>query len=240
MMRRREFITFLGGAAAWPLVAQAQQTSMPVIGFLGSAYPDARRELMAGFYQGLAEAGYVKGRNVAIEYRWAKGQNDQLPVMAVELVRRGVAVLVAIDGTAAALAAKAATSTIPSLFIVGADPVELGLVASLARPGGNMTGVGALTVATVAKRLQILHEVTPGTAEIAFLRNPSNPHYSTLETSELQSAAPLLGLRLLLLDASSPREIDEAFASLIVQRAGALLPRGCCLRRTHELRRQQS
>jgi putative ABC transport system substrate-binding protein len=222
-MRRRDFITLLTGTvAAWPLAAHAQH-QQPLIGLLSPASPDARRELMASFYQGLAEAGYIEGSNVAIQYRWANGQNDQLPAMAADLVQRGVNVLVAIDGTAAAVAAKAATPTIPILFIVGADPVELGLVASLGRPSSNMTGVAALAVATVAKRLQILHEVAPEAAEIAFLRNPSNPHYSTLETSELQSAAPLLGLRLLLLNASSPREIDEAFATLIAQRAGALL-----------------
>jgi putative ABC transport system substrate-binding protein len=222
-MRRREFIAVLGGAAVWPLTARAQQPAIPVVGFLGAASPDARREYMAGFYQGLAEAGYVEGRNVTIEYHWAKGQNDQLPVMAADLVRQGVAVLVAIDGTAVALAAKAATSTVPALFIVGADPVALGLVASLGRPGGNMTGVGALAVATVAKRLQLLHEVVPEAADIAFLRNPTNPHFSTLETSELQAGAALLGLRLLLLDASNTREIDEAFAHLVAQRAGAFL-----------------
>jgi putative ABC transport system substrate-binding protein len=223
-LRRREFITLLGGAvAAWPLAARAQQAGIPVVGFLSPAPPDTRHEWMTGFYQGLAEAGYVEGRNVAIEYRWATGQNDQLPVMAADLVRRRVAVLVAIDGTAAALAAKAATSTIPTLFIVGADPVALGLVASLARPGGNMTGVGSLAVATVAKRLQLLHEVVPEPAEIAFLRNPTNPLYSALETSELQAAAALLRLRLLLLNASNAREIDEAFAHLAVRRSGALL-----------------
>jgi putative ABC transport system substrate-binding protein len=220
---RREFITLLGGMAAWPLAARAQQATMPVIGLLSPATAESRREWMVGFYQGLAEAGYVEGRNVAIEYRWTKDQNDQLPLMAADLVRRGVAVLVAIDGTAVALAAKAATQTIPTLFIVGADPVELGLVASLARPGGNMTGVGGLTVATVAKRLQLLHEAVPGATEIAFLRNPANPYYSTLETSELQAAAALLGLHLLLLNASSPRDFDETFASIAAQHAGALL-----------------
>jgi putative ABC transport system substrate-binding protein len=223
-LKRREFITLLGGAAAaWPLAARAQQPAMPVIGFLNPASADARRDLIAAFHQGLAEAGYVQGRNVAIEYRWAEGQNDRLPVMAADLVQRRVAVIVGADGTAAAVAAKAATPTIPIVFMVGADPAELGFVASLARPDGNMTGVGALAVGTVAKRLQLLHELVPAAAEIAFLRNPTNPYFSALETRELQAAAAVLGVRLLLLDASSLREIEAAFTKLVTQRAGAFL-----------------
>ena len=196
---------------------------MPVIGFLSPTSPNSRAELIAAFHQGLAEVGYVEGRNVAIEYRWAKDQNEQLPFMAADLVQRRVSVIVAIDGTAAALAAKAATSTIPIVFIVGADPVELGLVASLGRPGGNITGVGALAVGTAAKRLQLLHELVPAAAGIAFLRNPTNPYFSALETRELQAAATVLGVRLLLLNASSPHEIEVAFANLVAQRAGAFL-----------------
>jgi putative ABC transport system substrate-binding protein len=160
---------------------------------------------------------------VAIEYRWAQRQNDRLPVMAIELVSHRVAVIVAIDGTAAALAAKAATSTIPIVFLVGADPVELGLVASLGRPGGNMTGVGALAVGTVAKRLQVLHELAPTAAQIAFLRNPTNPYFSALETKELQVAAAVLGVRLVVLDASDPPEIEAAFESFVARRADAFL-----------------
>jgi ABC-type uncharacterized transport system substrate-binding protein len=223
-MKRREFITLLvGAAAAWPFAARAQQPAMPVIGFLNPTSPETRRELIAAFHQGLAESGYVEGQNLAIEYRWAKGQNDRLPAMAADLVQQRVAVIVAVDGTATALAAKAATSTIPIVFIVGADPVELGLVASLARPGGNMTGVGALSLGTAAKRLQLLHELVPAAADIAFLRNPTNPYYAALETTELQAAADVLGLRLLLLNASSPGEIEVAFANLVAQRAGAFL-----------------
>jgi ABC-type uncharacterized transport system substrate-binding protein len=223
-VKRREFITLVGGAAAaWPLAARAQQAAMPVIGFLNPASLDNRRELIAAFHQGLAEAGYIEGRNVAIEYRWADGQSDRLPALAADLVQHRVAVLVAADGTAAAVAAKATTPTIPIVFMVGADPVELGLVASLARPGGNMTGVGALAVGTVAKRLQLLHELVPAASEIAFLRNPTNPYFSALETRELQAAAAVLAVRLLLLDASSLREIEAAFTNLVTQRAGAFL-----------------
>jgi ABC-type uncharacterized transport system substrate-binding protein len=223
-MRRREFITWLGGAAAtWPLMARAQQRSMPVIGFLNPTSPDTRRELIAAFHQGLAEAGYVDGRNLAIEYRWAKGQNDRLPAMAADLVQHRVAVIAAVDGTATALAAKAVTATIPILFLIGGDPVELGLVASLNRPGGNIIGVSALSLGTAAKRLQSLHELVPAAADIAFLRNPTNPYYATLETSELQSAATALGLSLLLLNASTTHDIEAAFTALVAQRAGALI-----------------
>jgi putative tryptophan/tyrosine transport system substrate-binding protein len=222
-LKRREFITLLGGAAlAWPLAARAQQV-MPVIGFLNPGSLETRRELIAAFHQGLAEAGYVEGKNVAIEYRWAEGRNDRLPALATDLVQHRVAVIVAADGTAAAVAAKAATPTIPIVFMVGADPVELGFVESLGRPGGNMTGVSALAVGTVAKRMQLMHELMPATEEIAFLRNPTNPNFSALETRELQGAAVVLGVRLLLLNASSPPEIEEAFANIVAQRAGAFL-----------------
>jgi putative ABC transport system substrate-binding protein len=223
-MRRRDFIKVVTGSAmTWPLAARAQQPAMPVVGFLNPESPETRRDFVAAFHQGLAESGYVEGRNVTIEYRWAEGRNDRLPVMAADLVQRRVTVIVAIDGTAVALAAKAATPTVPIVFLVGADPVELGLVASLSRPGGNMTGVGALAVGTVAKRLQLLHELVPAAAEIAFLRNPTNPYFSALETKELRVAADALGVRLLLLNASNLHEIEAAFANLVAQRADALL-----------------
>jgi putative ABC transport system substrate-binding protein len=223
-MRRRDFIGLVGGAAAaWPPEAGAQQAAMPVIGFLNPASLEARRDLIAAFHQGLAEAGYAEGRNVTIEYRWAEGQNDRLPAMAADLAQHRVAVIVAADGTAAALAAKSATPTIPIVFLVGADPVALGLVSSLGRPGGNMTGVSALAAGTVAKRLQFLHELVPAATEIAFLRNPTNPYFSAQETSELQSAAPVLGVCLLLLDASTRHEIEAAFVKLVAQRVDAFL-----------------
>jgi putative ABC transport system substrate-binding protein len=223
-MRRRDILSLLGGAAvSWPKAVRAQQGAMPVVGLLNPASLETRRELIAAFHEGLAETGYIEKQNVIIEYRWAQGHNDRLPPLAADLVQHRVAVIVAADGTAAALAGKAATNTTPIVFMVGADPVELGLVASLGRPGGNMTGVGALAVGTVAKRLQLLHELVPAAVEIAFLHNPTNPYFSALETKELQAAAPILGLHLLSLDASSPTDIEAAFAMLIERRAGAFL-----------------
>jgi putative ABC transport system substrate-binding protein len=223
-MRRREFVTLLGGAAAWPLAVRAQQATMPVIGFLNPGSLDMRRDWVTAFHQGLAEAGYIEGKNLGIEYRWAESRNDRLPALAADLVQHRVAVIAAVDGTAAAVAAKAATPTIPIVFLVGADPVELGFVESLGRPGGNMTGVNSLAVGTVAKRLQLMHELMPTAVEIAFLRNPTNPNFSALETRELQGAAVVLGLRLLILNASSASEIEEAFANIVAQGVGAFLP----------------
>src|SRR5258705_10863850 len=187
-MRRREFITLIGGAASLPLAARAQEP-MPVIGFLHSVSFDPIANLVQGFHQGLREAGFVEGRNVSIEYRWAEGHYDRLPALAADLVRRQVAVIMASGGTPTALAAKAATTAIPIVVLVGVDPVTAGLVASLNHPGGNVTGVSILNVAVVAKRLELLHELGPTAAVIPLLVNPTNPVYTEPETKEVRDAA---------------------------------------------------
>ena len=222
-MRRREFITLLGGAgAAWPFTARAQQPAMPVIGFLDSRSPDTMAGRLRAFREGLKEAGYVEGENVAIEYRWAEGHNDRLPALAVGLVRRQVKVLVASAGTPSALAAKTATASLPIIFIMGNDPVKLGLVASLNRPGGNIAGVTVISLEVTAKRLELLQEMIPTAAIVALLVNPTSS-YSEPEIREAQEASRTLGLRLHVLEASSERDIDAAFASLLELRASALL-----------------
>jgi putative ABC transport system substrate-binding protein len=221
-MRRREFITLLGGAAAaWPLAARAQQAAMPVIGLLGSATAREWAPLVAAFLRGLSEAGYDDGRNVAIEYRWADGQYDRLPAMAADLVRRQVTVIAALTSPSA-IAAKAATAIIPIVFTTIADPVQIGLVASLNRPGGNLTGVTILNVEIVPKMLELLHEVVPTATTMAALVNPTNPNADTWSTG-LQVAARTLGLELNVLRASTERDIDEAFATLIPLRVGGLV-----------------
>jgi len=226
MIQRRDFVTLLGAsAAAWPLAAGAQhQPAMPVVGILSIGSFETRNEVnFAAFYRALAEVGYVEGRNVAIEHRWTNGHNDQLPALAAELVRRRVAVIVTTGGTASALAAKAATQSIPIVFQVGTDPVEIGLVASLNRPGGNLTGYAELITAVLGKRLQLLHEVLPAATSIALLANPANPVLAEIEMKELQDAARVLGVQMLLVKASNPSEIETAFATLVEQRAGGLV-----------------
>jgi putative ABC transport system substrate-binding protein len=223
-MKRREFITLLGGAAAaWPLATRAQQPAMPVIGFLGSASPDRWAGRMRAFHQGLSETGYAEGRNVAIEYRWAEGQNDRLGPLAAELVGRQVTVIVTPGSTPAALAAKAATTTIPIVFEVASDPVELGLVTSLARPGGNITGVTSLNAEVGPKRLELLHELVPTATVVGLLVNPTNPNLAELTTKNLHAAARSLGLKMHILHASADRDFDTVFATLNQLRAGALV-----------------
>jgi putative ABC transport system substrate-binding protein len=222
-MNRRSLITLLGGAAAWPLVAHAQQSAMPVIGFLGTISPDRWASRLHAFRQGLSETSYVEDRNVGIEYRWAEGQFDRLPALAADLVRRQVSVIAAPESTPAAFAAKAATTTIPIVFSVGVDPVAVGLVASLNRPGGNLTGVTNLNAEILPKRLELMHELVPTATTIALLVNPSNPLVAETESRDAQTAARTLGLQLHVLHASTDRDFDTVFASLAQMRAVALV-----------------
>src|SRR5262245_50479922 len=220
-MKRREFITLMGGAAAWPLAAGAQQPAMPVIGYLNFGSPESDAFRLTGLRRGLNQTGYVEGRNLVIEYRWAGNQADRLPSLAADLVQLRVAAIVS-PGLVGTLAAKAATTSIPIVFNVGADPVQLGLVASLNRPGGNLTGFNNVASELGAKGLALLHELVPGTETIGFLDNPNNPT-SELTTREMLPAAPVVGLKVQILKASNDREIDAAFVSLVQARTGALI-----------------
>ena len=222
-LKRRDVIAGLGAAAAWPLAARAQQP-IPVIGYLSAGSPDSFAAYLAIFRRSLAEAGYLEGQNVAIEYRWSGDQADRLPELAADLVRRQVAVLFAI-ANAPAHAAKAATSTIPIVFLSGGDPVQIGLVASLNRPGGNATGVTMFFNELAAKRLELLREMVPNVSTIAFMVNPTNPR-AKINTSELQTAARIAGQEIFVLNVSHERDFDAAFATLVQRRAGALLVDG--------------
>ena len=220
-MRRREFITLLGGAAAWPLAARAQRPTLPVIGFLNGTSPEGYGRFLLAFRQGLSETGYVEGRNVLFEYRWAEGHYDRLPVLVADLISSRVTVIAATT-TPANLIAKTATTTIPIVFTTSSDPVDLGLVASLSRPGGNVTGVVTLNVELASKRLEQLHELVPSTSVIALLINPTNPNVKN-ELNDLQGSAHTIGHQLLVLEARTEDEIDMAFASFVQQQARALL-----------------
>jgi putative tryptophan/tyrosine transport system substrate-binding protein len=224
-MKRRAFISLLGGAAAWPLAARAQQPTMPVVGFLDPRSPDTLADRLRAFRQGLKETGHVEGENVAIEYRWAEGQYDRLPALAAELVRRQVAVIVATP-TVTALAAKSATATIPIVFTVGDDAVKLGLVSSLARPGGNLTGVNFFGAELVSKRLELLRELVPRIGRLAVLVNPSNATISETTVREVEAAARGMGVQVQVFNAGTSREIDAAFANLVRERSDAVFGGG--------------
>jgi putative tryptophan/tyrosine transport system substrate-binding protein len=219
---RRNFMTLLGGAAVWPHVTHAQQ-AMPVIGYIGTGSRESDAFRLPSFHQGLSETGYVEGQNVVIEYRWAEGKNDRFPALLDDLVRRQVTVIAVPASTPGALAAKAATTTIPIVFYIGLDPVELGLVASLAHPGGNITGVTGWNVQVGPKRLELLHEMVPTATSMALLVNPTSPDLAEADSREQQAAARTLGLQLHVLHASNERDFDSVFETLVQLRAGGLV-----------------
>jgi len=221
--RRRVFITLLGGAAAWPIAARAQQAPLPVIGYIDAGSPEPAAHLVAAFLRGLGETGFVEGRNVAIEFRWAHNNNDRLPELAADLVRRRVAVIVAPQSTAAVMEAKAATRTIPIVFGTGSDPVRAGLVTSLNRPGGNITGITFMNVDITAKRLGLLHELLPNATRFAVLINPKNSIIAETMVTDAKAAASAMGRQLEIVKASTNREIDSAFSVLKEKRVDALL-----------------
>jgi len=224
MIRRREFVTLLSGAAvAWPLAARAQQQAMPVIGFLGSASPETYATRLRAFREGLSTAGYVEGQNVNIKYRWAEAHTDRQPELAARFVEEQVAVLVTAGGTSAALAAKAATATVPIVFAIGADPVQIGLVASLNRPGGNVTGATSINVELGPKRLELMRELLPSVSSMALLVNPTTPALAEPSTHITQAAAHALGLELHVLQARSEHDFDPTFAKIAELRAQALI-----------------
>jgi putative ABC transport system substrate-binding protein len=221
-VKRRDFITLLGGAAAWPFAARAQQPAMPVIGFLSSAFPGRDAGRLHGFRKGLAEAGYVEGRNVAIEYRWAEDELDRLPALADDLARREIAVIATSGHVLGALAAKAATRTIPIVFLTGSDPVAVGLVSSLSRPGGNLTGVTTLSVELEPKRLELLHEVVPKATTIGALVNPNNPNAET-QSRDIEATARTFGVKAYILNASTEDDFNAVFGRLDQLQAGGLV-----------------
>jgi putative ABC transport system substrate-binding protein len=220
-MQRRDFLGVLGGAVAWPLTVRAQQQSMPEIGFLNGSSPEGYGYFLEAFRRGLGETGYIEGRDVAIEYRWAEGHYERLPALAADLVRRRVTVIVA-TSTPANVIARTTTTTIPIVFTTSSDPVELGLVASLSRPGGNLTGAVTLNVEVDSKRLELLHELVPGTTTIALLVNPNRPGVQT-QLKTLEAAARTIGRQIVVVNSGTESELDTAFARLAEQKAGALL-----------------
>ena len=225
-MKRREFITLLGGAAAWPLAARAQQSAVPVVAFINGGSADASARFVIAFRKGLNETGFVEGQNVAVQYHWLEGKYDQLPALVADLVRRQMAVIATPGSVPAALAAKAATATIPIVFSAAEDPVQIGLVASLARPGGNATGINYFARVVVAKRLRLLHDLLPKAARVAVLLNPKNAGSAEATLRGVQEAAPALGLQIQILNATTVAEINAAFASFARERPDALFLAG--------------